>query len=161
LEARVRYQTSIDIHLPRERVIALFDDPANLKRWQPTLRSFEKLDGVPGQKGARSKLTYKEGSREIVLVETITERALPDRFAGTYETDGVWNLVDNRFVEVNDELTRWNAEVEFRFSNPMLKLLGWVLPGMFRKQTEKFMQQFKNFAENQTDEGLERTRLDR
>ena len=157
----MNYTETIDIHLPRERVIALFDDPANLKRWQPTLRSFEKLDGVPGTVGARSKLTYKEGKREIVLTETITERALPDRFAGTYEMDGVWNQVDNRFVEVNDDLTRWTAEVEFRFSNPMLKLLGWVMPGMFRKQTTKFMKQFKDFAENQTDEGLERTRLDR
>jgi len=157
----MKYTETIDIHLPRERVIALFDDPANLKRWQPTLRSFEKLDGAPGTVGARSKLTYKEGSREIVLIETITERALPDRFAGTYEMDGVWNLVDNRFTVVNDELTRWTTEVEFRFSNPMLKLLGWVMPGMFRKQTAKFMKQFKDFAENQTDEGLERTRMDR
>ena len=31
----MKYSCTIDIHLPRERVIALFDDPANLKRWPP------------------------------------------------------------------------------------------------------------------------------
>jgi carbon monoxide dehydrogenase subunit G len=157
----MKYACSIDIHLPRERVIALFDDPANLKRWQPHLRSFEKLDGTPGTVGARSKLTYKKGNRDMVMTETITVRQLPERFAGTYTMDGVLNTVDNRFEVVNDELTRWNAEVEFKFTNPILTLLGWVVPGMFRKQTAEFMQNFKNFAENQTDEGLERTRMDR
>lgn len=159
----MKYQCTIDIHLPRERVIALFDDPANLKRWQPTLRNFERLDGVPGTVGARSKLTYKnkEGGREMVMTETVTVRELPERFAGTYTMDGVWNLVDNRFTAVNADLTRWDAEVEFKFTNPFLSFLGWVIPGMFKNQTQKFMKQFKDFAENQTDEGLERTRLDR
>ena len=157
----MKYDCTIDIHLPRERVITLFDDPANLKRWQPTLRSFEKLDGVPGTVGARSKLTYKKGARDMVMIETVTVRDLPNRFAGTYTMDGVWNTVDNRFTEVNDEQTRWDAAVEFRFTNPVLTLLGWVIPGMFKNQTQKFMKQFKDFAENQTDEGLERTRMDR
>ena len=157
----MKYQCTIDIHLPRERVITLFDDPANLKRWQPTLRGFERLDGVPGTVGARSKLTYKnERGREMVMTETVTVRALPDRFAGTYTMDGVRNTVDNRFTVVNDEQTRWNAEVEFKFTNPFLTLMGWVIPGMFKNQTQKFMKQFKDFAENQTDEGLERTRMD-
>ncbi len=159
----MKYTCTIDIHLPRERVIALFDDPANLKRWQPTLRSFEPLDGQSGTVGARSKLTYKnkEGGREMVMTETIIVRELPDRFAGTYTMDGVWNMVDNRFTAVSADQTRWDAEVEFKFTNPMLTLMGWVIPGMFKKQTQKFMVQFKDFAENQTDEGLERTRMDK
>jgi uncharacterized protein YndB with AHSA1/START domain len=157
----MKYAATIDIHLPRERVIALFDDPHNLRRWQPTLRGFERLDGTPGAVGARSKLTYKKGDKEMVMTETITVRDLPDRFAGTYEMDGVWNLVDNRFTAIDADSTRWVAEVEFRFSNPLLRFLGWIAPGMFRKQTEQFMKLFKDFAENQSDEGLERTRMDR
>jgi len=157
----MKYRCTIDIHLPRERVITLFDDPANLKRWQPTLRSFEALDGKPGSVGARSKLTYKKGGREMVMTETITVRDLPERFAGTYAMDGVDNTVDNRFTAVDADTTRWDADVEFKFTNPLLTLLGWVVPGMFKKQTQEFMRLFKEFAESQTDEGMERTRMDR
>jgi len=156
----MKYTTDIVIHLPRERVIALFDDPHNLKRWQPTLRSFERIDGEPGQVGARSRLRYRERDRDIELIETVTRRELPERFAGTYEMAGVWNQVDNSFEAVAEDETRWTAEVEFRFSNPMFALLGWLIPGMYRKQTEKFMKLFKDFAENQTDEGMERTRFE-
>ena|SRR5688572_31175587 len=157
----MKYSCSIDIHMPRDKVIALFDDPKNLKRWQPTLRSFERIDGTPGLVGARSKLTYRKGERDMVMTETITVRDLPERFVGEYTMDGVWNIVDCRFTAVDADQTRWNAEVEFKFSNPFLTFLGWVVPGMFKKQTQEFMRLFKEFAESQTDEGMERTRMDR
>jgi histone acetyltransferase (RNA polymerase elongator complex component) len=30
------------------------------------------------------------------------------------------------------------------------KVLGWIMPGLFRKQTEKYLTDFKNFAESKT-----------
>ena len=153
----MKYTCTIDLLVPREKVVMLFDDAANLKRWQSNLRSFERLDGLPGQVGARSKLVYKNGKREMTMTETITVRELPDRFAGTYEMPGAWYAVENRFVVVDATHTRWIADVEFRMDSLMMKLLYMVVPGMFRKQTDKMMKQFKEFAESQTDEGLERT----
>lgn len=156
----MKYAAVTTIHLPRERVVGLFDDPSNLKRWQPTLKSFEPLSGVPGEVGAQSRLKYKDGAREMEMIETVTVRALPDHFAGTYQMPGVWNQIDNRFEALDADETRWTVEVEFRFDSLWMKLMGRFAPGMFRKQTEKFMAQFKTFAESQTDEGMERTRFE-
>ena len=36
----MKYQNEIEINLPLNRVIELFDNPDNLKRWQPGLESF-------------------------------------------------------------------------------------------------------------------------
>jgi len=156
----MKYTVTTTIQLPRERVVGLFDDPANLKRWQPTLKSFEPVSGVPGQVGTKSRLRFKDGAREMTLIETVTLRALPDRIAGTYEMPGVWNQVDNRFEAIDADETRWTCEVEFRFDSLPMKLMGWIAPGSFRKQTGKHMDQFKAFAESQTDEGMERTRFE-
>ena len=156
----MEYTCSIIIHLPRDRVVALFDDTANLKRWQPTLRSVELLEGLPGQVGSRSRLRYQQRGRDSDLIETVTVRALPERFTGTYEMPGTWIEVDNRFEVLDAEETRWTSACEWRCQSLMIRLMTLVVPGMFRKQTQKFMQQFKDFAENQTDEGLERTRYE-
>lgn len=156
----MKYTVRIDINLPRDRVIALFDDAANLKRWMPGLRSFEHLSGVPGQPGATSRLTFKHGNRDMVMTETVTLRQLPDRFDGTYEMPGVWNSVANRFIATGAETTRWEQDTEFRLNGVMMKLMALVMPGMFRKQSLKYMDHFKEFAESQTDEGLERTRFE-
>lgn len=142
------YQLQIDIDLPRDRVIELFDNSDNMRKWQPGLQEFTHLDGEPGQVGARSRLVYLMGKRKCEMIETVTRRSLPDEFCGTYETKGVWNSVGNRFVELEGGRTRWLMETEFKFSG-FMKLVGFFMPGSFKKESFKFMRQFKDFAESE------------
>ena len=127
----MKYSCSGEIALPRKRVIELFDDPTNLPKWQEGLQSFTALSGTPGQVGAKSELVFLMGKRRIEMVETITRRALPDAFEGTYEAKGVWNAVANRFTDMGDK-TRWDMEIEFRL-NGFLKIIGWLMPGHVQK----------------------------
>ena len=124
----MHYTVETEIDLPRERVIGLFDNTENLKRWQRGLQVFEPLEGEPGQPGARSRMVFQMGKRKLEIVETITERDLPDAFAGTYDTKGVHNVVNNRFVAVTPEKTRWISENEFRFSG-FMKIVEFLNSG--------------------------------
>ena len=141
----MKYTCEIVVDRPREAMVALFDNPDNMKHWQPELQSFTALAGTPGQPGATSKLVYKMGSRVIEMVETVTERNLPDTFAGTYSAKGVFNTVRNTFQDEGAS-TRWIMETDFQFSG-FMKIIALFMPGMFRKQSLKMMQQFKVFAE--------------
>ena len=143
----MKYQNQIEINQPLKRVIELFDNPENLKYWQPGLESFEHISGTPGQPGTKSRLKYNMGNRKIEMIETITRRNLPDEFSGTYEAKGVYNIISNKFFPLGDYKTKWVAENEFQFSG-FMKLMGWLMPGMFKKQSQKFMEDFKKFAEN-------------
>lgn len=142
----MKYSTEIDVNLPVARVIELFDDPENLKHWQPGLKSFEHLSGTPGQPGAKSKLLFQMGNREIEMIETVTVRNLPQEFSGTYEADGVFNIVKNYFVPIDENRTKYISEQEFQFKG-FMKIMGWLMPGMFKKQSQVFLENFKNFAE--------------
>ena len=146
----MKYKLEIEIDLPREKVIELFDNPDNLKHWQEGFVSFEPKSGVSGQVGAKSHLKYKMGKRDVEMVETITKRNLPDEFSGTYETKGMWNEVKNFFYEVGPNKTKWVSENEFRASGAM-KLFSLLMPGMFKRQSYKYMVDFKNFAEKLDD----------
>ena len=141
----MQYSTSIIINLPRTRVIELFDNVDNLAQWQDGLQSFEHLSGQPGQAGAQSKLTFDTGDDIMEMIETITRRDLPDAIDMTYETEGVFNINHNRFIDEGDQ-TRWEARHEFQFSGAMAELP----PGMdeaFQQQTLQTMNAFKAFAE--------------
>ncbi|MAS36706.1 MAG: hypothetical protein CL610_22065 [Anaerolineaceae bacterium] len=144
----MQYTTEITINLPRQRVIELFDDPDSLQKWQPGLKSFEHLSGEPGQPGAKSKLVYDMNGRKIEMIETITRRDLPDEFSGTYDAPGVHNVIVNRFYEAGPNQTRWVTENEFNFNNLLMRLMGMLMPGSFRKQTQQNMNDFKAFAES-------------
>jgi hypothetical protein len=145
----MKFTTEIVVNLPRERMIELFDNPDNMPKWQHGLKSFEPISGEPGQPGAKSRLKYDMNGRMIEMVETIETRNLPDEFSGTYEAKGVWNRVENRFFEDGADKTRWVSNNEFKFSGLMMRAMGFLMPSAFRKQSRKFMEDFKTFAESE------------
>jgi len=143
----MKFTVKIKINLARNKVIELFDSTENLKKWQPGLLSFEHQSGTPGEVGAKSRLQYKTGKREIEMVETITVKNLPDEFSGIYEAKGVWNEVKNYFYEVDKNTTKWVSENEFRCSG-FMKIIAFFMPGSFKKETMKYLEYFKEFSEN-------------
>ncbi|NQV52099.1 MAG: SRPBCC family protein [Flavobacteriales bacterium] len=142
----LKYTCEITINKPREEVVRLMDDPANMKHWQPGFISLEPLTGTPGEKGAKSLLKYKMGRRDMEMTETISERNLPEIFSAIYEAENVWNEQINRFIEVDAYTTKWVSESVFKMGGPM-KLMAWLMPGMFKKQSQQYLGHFKAFVE--------------
>jgi len=142
----MKYTVDIEIDLPKEKVIELFDNPENMTKWQKGFISLVHMSGEPGQVGAKSKLKYKMGKRDIEMVETIISRDLPKEFSATYEAKGVWNRIDNEFHDTTEGNTKWIAHQEFEFKG-FMKLMGFLMPGMFKKQSCKYLEDFKAFAE--------------
>ena len=141
------YRLELDLDLPRTRVVELFLDPGNLSDWQPDLVSFEHVSGEsPRAVGAKNRQVHRMGRREVEMIETITEHDYPERFSATYEADKVWNLIENRFTELGPEKTRWVLDCEFKCGG-MVRVMAFLMPGMFRRQTMKFMEMFKDYAE--------------
>jgi len=85
--------------------------------------------------------------REMTMIETITCNDLPNRFSETYETAGVWNGIDHHFEALDGHRTRWRTVNEFRCSGLMMKFMMLVAPGMFKRQTQAFLNNFKAWAE--------------
>lgn len=156
----MKYTVAVEIHMARDKVVALFDDRANYKRWMPGLKSLERVSGVPGEVGSVTRLTFLWGRREMTMSETVLQRQLPDEVTLVYESPGSRNPSTHRFIALGPELTRYEQESAFETDKLMFKLMQLVMPGWFRKHTLMYMTAFKEFAESQTDEGLERTRFE-
>ena len=81
------------------------------------------------------------------LTETITKQNFPDEFHATYDTKGMHNIQENHFSETAQGHTKWISNSEFIASSTMLKIMMFLMPGAFKKQSKKYMEDFKNFAE--------------
>lgn len=142
----MKYKEEIDIKRPIDAVVALFDDPGNLKEWMDGFQGLTHLEGVPGERGAKSALRFRQGKRTIEMVETILIRNLPEEFTATYTAKGVNNISTNRFIPLPDNRTRFVSEQEFIFSG-FMKLIGLVFARAFKRQTLRHLNSFKRFAE--------------
>ncbi|HSI69758.1 MAG TPA: SRPBCC family protein [Gillisia sp.] len=142
----MKFSNQIIIDLPREDVFRKMEDPASFKYWQKGFISYRHLSGKPGEEGARAKLKYHIGKREISMIETIMRRMAPRKLHISYEARGVFNIQKNYFQEEEKTKTLWIADYEFRFSG-FMRLMGLFMPGAFKKQSYTYMKDFKTFAE--------------
>ncbi|MFF9150465.1 SRPBCC family protein [Streptomyces sp. NPDC014861] len=157
----MKYNVSIEIALPRERVVQLLADPAQMPKWLRGLVLHEPLSGEHGQVGTTSRVVMRMGQREMECTETITRRepsdlhGIPKESAVHFEREivgeGMWSAVRDRLTEADPSTTLWASENEYRFSGFLMRLVALLMPGAFRKQSLQHMQDFKAFAEEGRD----------
>ncbi|HKJ48580.1 MAG TPA: SRPBCC family protein [Christiangramia sp.] len=142
----MRYQQEITINKPRREVVEKFSNPDNMKHWQRGFIFMKPINGQMGEEGSQNLLKYDMGKREVEMTETILKNNLPDEYSATYEAKGVYNYQINKFSPTLEKTTLWTTDNEFQFSG-FMKLFGWFMPGAFKKQTKKYMEDFKAFVE--------------
>lgn len=141
---------SKEIEKPRNEVVKYFIDPNYLGEYQDGFIKKELISGEPDKNGAVSKMYYKYGKRDMELTETIVANRLPDSFESFYHHKHMDNTMKCKFIELDHQRTRYEYEFEYtRMNWVMPKLIAILFPGMYRKQGEKWMRQFKEFVEKQ------------
>ena len=144
----MKYKEDIIVDRPLEEVVALFDNPSHYPEWMDGLLEFEVLEGDANQPASKSRFKFKMGKREIEMTERITNRDLPKDITREYNSKGVFNIQSTGFEDAGNGQTRVITNNEFRFRGVMMKAMGFLMPGAFKKQSRKILSDFKNFAEN-------------
>lgn len=146
----MKFKGLIDIEQPRDKVVALFANPAYLGEYQDGFLRKELISGEEGKDGAVSKMYYQHGKREMELTETVTANLLPNSFEASYHHKHMDNTLKCIFTALNDGKTRYETEGEYTaFRGFMPKMLALFFPKMFEKQAQKWLNNFKEFAERQ------------
>jgi uncharacterized membrane protein len=149
----MKFKCSVIIDLPIEQVIQLYENPENLVYWQDDFISYEHVSGDPGTPGSKGLLKYKFGKGVMELHETIIVNDFPKEFKGKYEAKTMVNLMTNKFSSIHDNQTKYDSEIEYlEFRGIMPKLMAFFMPGVFKKQVQKWMNQFKAFAESKVND---------
>ncbi len=144
----MKYTCTIEIDKPIDEVVALWENEAHFKEWQDGFKRIEHLSGTPNEIGAKSKIIL-EDKRRIELTETILVSNLPAEKTALYEHEHMTNTQTSRFKKLSNQKTEYTSEVEYtQFNGWMIKLMARLFPGQFKAQSQKWMEQFKAFAES-------------
>lgn len=146
----MHYTCEITINRPVDEVVNAFMDPEGIYEWMEGLQSVKHLEGEEGRPGAKTEMTFKNKNRTFSMVETIKENKLPDLYSASYTTKGVENNMDVRFEKIDENCTLYHTDQEFLFSSFGMRLMGKVMKGAFKKQTMKYLEAFKHYAEKRS-----------
>lgn len=143
----MKYTCTVEINLPIDKVVQLWENEANFPAWQDGFKSIEHLSGTPNTKDAKSRIIL-EDRQKIELLETIITNNLPQEKTALYEHIHMTNSQTTRFREINTNKTLYISEVEYlQFNGIMIKIMAKLFPSKFKAQSQKWMDQFKEFAE--------------
>lgn len=145
----MKYKCSIEINKSLEELVKLWEDEDNFPFWQDGFHSIELLEGEKGRINSKSRILLNQGKRKMELIETILLNDLPHNKKALYEHKHMTNTQSSSFQSLGNNKCLYISEVEYlKFNGLMPKLMSKLFPGLFKKQSEKWMRQFKQFAEN-------------
>jgi len=142
----MRYTLSNTINKPLEEVIGKFKDPDGVKHWMEGLQKIEHISGTPGELGAKSDFYFLHKKKEMKISETILEQNLPKQIKFAYQSPMGYNEVEMVFEKLSENSTTQTNNSYFELKG-FMKIMGFLMKGMFKKQSLKFMTAFKSYVE--------------
>ena len=142
----MRYTLSNTINKPLSVVAEKFADKEGAKEWMEGLHTIEPVSGEQGKKGATCYFHFTHKGKEMKMLETIVEENLPNQIKFSYASNFGYNEVELLFEEISENVTKQTTNTYFDLKGAM-KIMGFFMKGLFKKQSMKFMDAFKAFAE--------------
>jgi hypothetical protein len=144
----MKYTCSIEINLSLRRTAELWNDDTHFSKWQDDFQSIELISGKKNTVGAKSKILFN-GKQKMELIETVLISDLPKEKKAMYEHIHMSNTQHTEFTVINPNTTLFTSTVEYtQFNKLMIRIFAKLFPKVFKKQSERWMSQFKTFAEN-------------
>ena len=138
------FSCAVEINANIDKVQSIFLDSNTLKHYQDGFISKTLISGNEGTKGAKSKLIYEK----LELIETILNNDLPNEFLGLYEHKHMTNTMKVSFAAIANNRTLYTTVIEYtKFNGLVIKVMAKLFPGLFKKQVQKWLNQFKQYVE--------------
>jgi hypothetical protein len=142
----MKYTVSNTINKPLDEVIEKFKDPEGVKHWMEGLQRIEHISGTPGEVGAKSDFYFLHKNKEMKISETILEQKFPKQIKFAYQSSMGYNEVEMQFEKLTDSSVKQINNSYFELKG-FMKIMGFFMKGMFKKQSLKYMTAFKAYVE--------------
>jgi uncharacterized membrane protein len=125
----MRFDHSVTVQAPPEKVWAIFSDVANWPAWTPTITSVERLDDGPIHLGARTRIRQP---KLPVAIWEVTELVDGEYFAWVSRGPGVKTTGGHRVVSTPEGTVATSTIIQ---EGP----LGWLFGTILAKLTREYI----------------------
>jgi carbon monoxide dehydrogenase subunit G len=137
----MRFESSIEINAPTEKVWALIDKLEEWPQWMPSIRKIERISEKPLTVGSQLSVIAKVGALTVTLLMTITE-FVPERKV-VMEGKGLGTKLTRFYT-----LEPVNGKTKVTIGGDVSGVLGWL----GRRGGEKVSAEIAQAAKKQVEE---------
>lgn len=144
----MKYSCEIVVEASREKCVSLWFDEKRLSEWQDGFLYKNWINGKANEVHSKAYILFEQKGRKLELEELIIDNQLPTSFKGKYTHIHMINTQEVVFTQQGMNQTVIRTDVIYtQFNSLVPKLMARFLPGMFRKQSQKWLDQFKTMVE--------------
>lgn len=142
-----KYQMTIDINAPVERVFAHLDDADFATKWISGLESMEALTEGGNRVGAKTRHIYNENGRIIEMMEETIIYEADKKVKIHGKTDG-FELTAQYELEAITTGTRLYYEAETHMTSLFMKLMSPIINYSSNNKVNEDLNRLKSLLEN-------------
>ena len=142
----MKYTLSNTINRSLEEVVQKFSEPDGAMHWMEGLQKIERLSETPHEVGAKSNFHFLHKNKKMQITETILEQNLPSQIKFAFQSSMGYNEVEMLFESLSDTSVKQTNNTYFELKG-FMKVFGFLMKGLFKKQSMKFLTAFKEYVE--------------
>lgn len=146
----MKFICSTVVNQPIEKTVSLWQDELNFAHWQDGFQSIRFIEGEKHAVDSVREIRLQQGKNEMLLTETVLENKLPEKWKSFVHHKHMDNTQTVSFQSIDNNKTSISSEIEYtEFRHFMPQIMAKLFPSMFKKQVQKWLDQFSEFANQQ------------
>jgi len=142
----MEYTVETTIQKPLQEVLEQYHQSSNYMKWMPGIKSYKNTKGTQREEGSKSVYEFTMNGRDFTIEETIIKNE-GTAIIAKYVSNGTLNTQTTKFIPIDENTTRYKVQESFELKG-FMKLIGFLMPSSFKKQTKEFVEAFRYFAVN-------------
>ena len=140
------YTAQVNVDKPVSDVFKTFNNPENIKKWIPEVKSFEVVSENPGKIGSVYKIVVDNQGQDITMTEKVMAFVENEKVTLFFDAEGMLKKDDYTFTE-KDGITTVILNATCQSDTYIMACIFPYFKGTFKKQDQSYLNNFKEFAE--------------
>lgn len=143
-----KYSSEITVNKPLSETFKLFNDQETISQWIPEIQKFEAIEEKPGMVGSEYRITMDNDGEVVTMKEKVLAYVEDQKVTLYFDAEQVLKTDDYTFI-ADGEATKIQLDVTFQAESYILSCMFPYFKGAFKSVDDKYLNNFKAFAEKQ------------
>jgi uncharacterized protein YndB with AHSA1/START domain len=142
------YTAQVYINKPIKEVFTVFNQPGNVQKWIPEIKSIDTLNINPGFIGSKFKMVVNNQGQEITMTEKVLAYIPNKKVTLFFDAENMLKQDDYIFTEKNG-VTTLTLNSSCQSDSYLMACMFPYFKAVFRDQDQTYLNSFKVFIEKQ------------
>ena len=140
------YTAEISVNKPISEVFKIFNQPGNMKKWIPEIKSIDTLNLNPGFTGSEFKMVVENQGQEITMIQKVLAYIPNNKVTFFLDAENMLKKDNYTFTET-DGVTTVRLNASCQSDSYVMACMFPYFKSTFKEQDQSYLNSFKQYIE--------------